>query len=86
VSSPVELQQAPEGTDYFAIPKGMWLPVKIDGQLSARIGCPKCGESPSLFDHTIGADGTVTPSAVCPVKGCDFHEFVKLVGWKVIEW
>lgn len=31
--------------------------------------------------HQIEADGTVTPSAVCPTAGCDFHEFVRLEGW-----
>lgn len=31
--------------------------------------------------HAIAADGTVTPSAVCPVTGCGFHEHLKLDGW-----
>lgn len=31
--------------------------------------------------HTVAADGTVTPSAVCPVKGCTWHEFIRLGGW-----
>lgn len=32
--------------------------------------------------HSIAADGTVTPSYVCPVAGCTFHDFVRLVGWE----
>lgn len=32
--------------------------------------------------HTIAADGTVSPSVVCPIEGCDFHEFVRLIGWE----
>lgn len=31
--------------------------------------------------HTIAADGTVTPSTVCPEEGCTFHEWVILDGW-----
>jgi hypothetical protein len=31
--------------------------------------------------HRIAADGTVSPSYVCSVRGCPFHEFVRLVGW-----
>lgn len=31
--------------------------------------------------HRIAPDGTLSPSYVCPVKGCDFHEFVRFVGW-----
>lgn len=31
--------------------------------------------------HTIATDGEVSPSVVCPITGCDYHEFVRLVGW-----
>lgn len=31
--------------------------------------------------HRVADDGTVSPSYVCPVVGCGFHEFVRLVGW-----
>lgn len=31
--------------------------------------------------HAVAADGTVTPSYVCPVTGCSFHEWVQLDGW-----
>lgn len=31
--------------------------------------------------HTIAPDGTVTPSYVCTVTGCTFHEWVRLIGW-----
>jgi len=31
--------------------------------------------------HQVAADGTVTPSAVCPVTGCGWHEFIRLLGW-----
>lgn len=35
----------------------------------------------SIYKHTISQDGTVTPSVVCPVDGCGFHEVVRLDGW-----
>lgn len=31
--------------------------------------------------HKIAPDSTVTPSVVCPVPGCDFHDNIKLEGW-----
>jgi hypothetical protein len=31
--------------------------------------------------HKIAADGTVSPSFVCPHPGCGFHEFIVLSGW-----
>lgn len=32
--------------------------------------------------HSIAADGTLSPSYVCPSGGCTFHESVRLVGWE----
>jgi hypothetical protein len=31
--------------------------------------------------HRVATDGTLFPSYVCPVRGCDFHTFVRLLGW-----
>lgn len=45
------------------------------------IGCPNCGCHARL-DHEIAADGTITPSIVCPFKDCDFHNWGVLEGWK----
>lgn len=42
--------------------------------------------------HRVAPDGTVAPSYVCPVKGCSFHQYVRLVGWdpshvyEVTQW
>lgn len=33
------------------------------------------------FVHRVAADGSVSPSYVCPVKGCTFHVFVRLLDW-----
>lgn len=32
-------------------------------------------------NHTIAADGTVTPSMVCPY-GCAYHECIRLDDWR----
>ena len=48
---------------------------------TALLSCPD-GHIASLSQHTIAADGTVSPSVVCPEPGCDFHEHVRLVGWE----
>lgn len=39
------------------------------------------GHAVSLRGHAIAADGVVSPSVVCLVQGCDFHDFVRLEGW-----
>jgi len=33
------------------------------------------------LDHTIAANGVVSPSVVCQRDGCGFHEFIVLEGW-----
>jgi hypothetical protein len=78
----------PEATD----PQGCWGPKvnggcwhggrKDDGTRTATIQCPLCGQVASMSQHTIEADGTVNPSAVCPYSGCTFHEWIRLEGWK----
>ncbi len=50
------------------------------GGATAMMACSN-GHVASLSDHEIAADGSVTPSVVCPETGCDFHEYVKLNGW-----
>ncbi len=58
-----------------------WWPVtRADGRRNAMVACGR-GHIASLADHTIGPDGTVTPSLVCPETGCDWHEWVRLDGW-----
>lgn len=43
------------------------------------------GDYFGLASHKILPDGTVKPSVVCPYgNGCNFHEFIKLVGWDKI--
>jgi hypothetical protein len=75
----------PKGRDDLGIGEpqnGMfWRPLqKSDGSQTAWFRCPK-GHLGMLSAHTIGADGTVTPSVVCPTEGCGFHEYIKLKDW-----
>lgn len=46
----------------------------------AEVTCSN-GHGVSLRGHSISADGSVSPSVVCLVPGCDFHDFVRLDGW-----
>lgn len=72
-------------------PKGTWKPLGTPTGKSASVSCPQCGEISTLDGHDIAADGTVTPSAVCPYTGslaaqfhcvpCTFHDHIKLAGW-----
>ena len=62
---------------------GEYTPVVLDGQRTARVACPQCGYT-ALLDHEIAADGTVTPSVICPRgddKQCTWHANVRLAGW-----
>jgi DNA-directed RNA polymerase subunit RPC12/RpoP len=47
---------------------------------TAAMTCPTCGHMFSLLNHSIAADGSVTPSVVCPWS-CGFHVFVRLNEW-----
>lgn len=39
------------------------------------------GHQISFVGHIIGAMGSVHPAIKCPVMGCGFHDYVRLVGW-----
>ena len=61
-------------------PKKRW---KREGQ-DIWVTCPDCGLRATLsrHKHTIDDDGLVTPSLICITETCDFHEHVRLVGWR----
>jgi hypothetical protein len=62
-------------------PPGHWSPLRDGGRWSASIACPQCGVLATLTDHSIAADGTVSPSVVCPTSGCSWHVQARLLGW-----
>jgi len=35
-----------------------------------------------LLGHKVYMDGAASPSLVCPMDACDFHDFVRLEGWR----
>ncbi len=69
------------GTDSDMFGRLVWRAVGSSDGPKVLVSCDK-GHIGSLADHAIAADGTVTPSLVCPDGGCDFHEHVRLVGWE----
>jgi hypothetical protein len=52
-----------------------------DGKVVPSLCCPKCGHVTTLSLHVVGADGLVTPKAVCPTDLCDFRALIQLEGW-----
>lgn len=66
---------------------GTWFWEGMDGYIILIFHCPQClhvfrfGKNV----HSIAPDGTVTPSVVCPWRGCSFHEFVKLTEWDGVD-
>jgi hypothetical protein len=45
--------------------------------------CPNGHSCTIVADvHSIAADGTLTPSYVCPVPECGFHDWVRFYGWE----
>lgn len=61
--------------------KGTWKEMRAVDVRHVFVSCPGCGQSASMSDHTIAADGTVTPSVVCPFE-CGFHDMVRLRDWR----
>lgn len=72
------LQNRPS-PDWSMSPDGSW---SSDEGGAVTLHCPGCHEGFALqVPWTIGNDGMVLPSAVCP-QGCGFHALVRLEGWK----
>jgi len=44
--------------------------------------CPSCQRQGALNEHKVDKHGNVTPSVVCPYEDCNFHEWIRLDGWK----
>ena len=79
--------QRNQARDAFRDTPLTWRPVRMpDQSFSATVVC-KNGHHGLIDEHTIAADGTVTPSVVCTGpdgKGeetCGWHENVRLEGW-----
>lgn len=62
-------------------PNSWWISKLSDGRRQVITKCAN-GHIGSLDDHTIAADGTVSPSVVCQHEGCNFHEYIKLEDWE----
>lgn len=65
---------------FLELGPGTW--TRLTGEAgNVWVACGACGTRGSLEDHTIGPDGTVRPSLVCPGE-CGWHVFARLVGWE----
>ncbi len=75
----------------FEEPPLTWHPFKdVDGTYGAIFTCPN-GHTGTLISarpesHQIGADGVVSPSVVCDIDGCTFHDHIRLLEWKILRW
>lgn len=69
-----------DGAGYPKV-KPCWIPSQIPDTIKATLVCPN-GHQGSIVSHTVAADGTVTPSCVCPREGCTFHEHVRFLNWQ----
>lgn len=58
---------------------GTWR-VGIGGQ-SVYVVCPECKMSYAI-DHDIADNGELSPSLMCPTKGCGWHVTARLRGWR----
>lgn len=70
-----------KGLDRINFQKGEWFELMDGAKRKAYVCCPLCEELLGIWNHIILDDGRVVPSVVCGVKGCKFHEFIKLEGW-----
>jgi len=64
---------------------GTWF---VDSTGTVFLKCPLCGRVGSLRSpgdkegHEIDSYGVVSPSLICPRKGCPFHTEIQLEDWK----
>lgn len=63
-----------------------WRYVIRDGKHLLVMTCPDCGEEGDLSEHKVNENGTLDASIVCGMSQCNFHHYVRLVGWKLNRW
>lgn len=61
--------------------KGEWDRSFARGKPRVVVCCPGCGTVLGVEMHEIAPDGTISPSCMCPINGCEFHDTVKLEDW-----
>jgi hypothetical protein len=81
---PIALKHDPELVYGVEDRPGRWRGVVQDDKRTAIMSCPKCSGIASLNEHEIAAQGQVSPSVVCPFRGCTFHDHVLLEGWGLV--
>lgn len=53
---------------------------RLHDKISASIVCPN-GHYSIITDHKIDDNGVVSPSVVCSIAGCNFHDHIVLKSW-----
>lgn len=55
---------------------------------TATIWCPECGKALYAANHTIGADGQISPSLGHPdiYPACGWHTYPRLLDWAPSAW
>ena len=82
---PVELAHAPDvvhGQTPPLLAWAWWRPVPEHAPwIVLTCGHGHVGHLDVPAVHQVAADGTVSPSCVCPMAGCDWHVWVRLQDW-----
>lgn len=75
------------GMTEVVMKRGVKWPPKIGEYVitdkSIFLRCGGCKEILTIDHHTVKADGTISPSVVCPYieEGCNWHVMMKLEDW-----
>lgn len=75
----------------FEEPPLSWHPFKdSDGYFGAIFTCPN-GHTGTLVStrsgtHEIDDQGVISPSVVCDIDGCTFHDHIRLLEWSHLRW
>jgi hypothetical protein len=60
---------------------GTWKMVDLTPEKKVPMIVCSHGHLCTLESYQIQPSGLVLPLVLCPIDGCDFHEFVRLEGW-----
>lgn len=74
----IEVQKCAKNAEGFPVKVPCW-DRDDSGYSQAIFYCPN-GHAGCLKNHTVAADGAVSPSVVCE-RDCNFHDYIKLLDW-----
>lgn len=62
--------------------KGTWRQAVVNGENTATLFCPACGQESSLDRHAINTTGVVLPMFECPNQKCQYEAPITLENWE----